>query len=81
MRTEHARHLVTVWNPRYAADAMEAHLRMLLAVIFDGFASGARNPSAHADTVSHETILRWRNRLLGVGSEGVMGRLAKVRRR
>ena len=25
-----AQHLVTVWNPRYAADAMEAHLQLLL---------------------------------------------------
>lgn len=25
-----AQHLVTVWNPHYAADAMEAHLRVLL---------------------------------------------------
>lgn len=24
------RHLVTVWNPRYASDAMESHLRVLL---------------------------------------------------
>jgi hypothetical protein len=26
-----ARHLVSVWNPAYAADAMEAHLQLLLA--------------------------------------------------
>ena len=25
-----ARHLVTVWNPTYAGDALEAHLRVLL---------------------------------------------------
>lgn len=25
-----ARHLVTVWNPAYAADAMDAYLRVLL---------------------------------------------------
>ena len=25
-----ARHLVTVWNPSYADDAMDAHLRVLL---------------------------------------------------
>ena len=30
MPNDLAQHLVTVWNPRYAADAMEAHLRLLL---------------------------------------------------
>jgi hypothetical protein len=30
MSNDRAQHLVTVWNPRYAADAMEAHLRLLL---------------------------------------------------
>jgi hypothetical protein len=27
------RHLLGVWNPSYAADAMDAHLRLLLANI------------------------------------------------
>ena len=52
-----------------------------LAVILDNFTHEARNPSAHAGKVSRETIMRWRNRLLGVGSESVVGRLAKVQRR
>jgi hypothetical protein len=33
------RHLLGVWNPSYAADAMDAHLRMLLANI-DAFRGG-----------------------------------------
>jgi hypothetical protein len=35
------RHLVTVWNPSYAADAMDAHLRVLLRQAADAGASVA----------------------------------------
>jgi hypothetical protein len=38
-------HLVGVWNPSYAADAMDAHLRLLLANIA-GFRA---NPIAEED--------------------------------
>ncbi len=48
------------------------------AVILDNFTSEARNPATHGDAVSRETIVRWRNRMLGVGGESVMCRLAKV---
>ena len=37
-RVTEARHLVTVWNPSYANDAMDAHLRVLLRVV------GVRSP-------------------------------------
>ncbi len=50
------------------------------AVILDNFTSEVRNPASHGEVVSRETIVRWRNRLLGVGAESVMCRLAKVRR-
>lgn len=52
-----------------------------LAVILDRFAIEARNPASHGDVVARETIIRWRNRLLGVGGESVIGRVARVQRR
>ena len=41
-----ARHLVTVWNPSYAADAMDEHLRILLE-----WSARARTGAAEADDV------------------------------
>ena len=46
--------------------------------IVDEFAV-ARNPAAHGEWVERETVMGWRNRMLGVGSESVIGRLAAVR--
>lgn len=51
------------------------------AVTIDGFAGEARNPAAHGEPVARVTVLRWRDRLLGVGCEGVVARLARVGRR
>jgi hypothetical protein len=51
------------------------------AVTIDGFAAEARNPAAHGETVPRADVQRWRDRLLGVGGESVMCRLAKVHRR
>jgi hypothetical protein len=51
------------------------------AVALDAFASEARNRAAHGETVPREVVLRWRDRLLGVGCEGLLVRLATVRRR
>ncbi len=45
-----------------------------------GFAREARNPAAHGDVVSRDVVIRWRDQLLGVGCEGVLPRLARVRR-
>lgn len=50
------------------------------AVIIDGFADEARNPAAHGEPVAREVVLRWRNRLLGVGGESIVTRLARVQR-
>ena len=50
------------------------------AVILDGFTREARNPAAHGEAVSRETVVRWRNRMLGVGGESVLGRVAKLQR-
>lgn len=71
--------------------ALGDHLRRVLdegawftgefAVTIDGFADEARNPAAHGEPVARATVLRWRDRLLGVGCEGVMPRLARVGRR
>ncbi len=50
-------HLVTVWNPRYASDAMEAHLRLLL----DGDAkatAGTANPDPLHET--HLYLTDWK---------------------
>ena len=50
------------------------------ATVIDAFA-GARNPAAHGSALDRENVVMWRNRLLGVGSESVVGRLATVRMR
>ena len=46
--------------------------------IIDEFAV-ARNPAAHGEWVERETVIGWRNRMLGVGVDSVIGRLAAVR--
>ncbi len=46
------------------------------AAVVDQFAEQARNPAAHGESVPRDVVLRWRNRLLGVGSESVLVRLA-----
>jgi hypothetical protein len=51
-----------------------------LPVILDGFTKEARNPAAHGAPLARSIIQRWRDRLLGVGCEGVVTRLARVRR-
>lgn len=38
-----------------------------------------RNPGAHEKRIDRDTAARWRNQLLGVGCEGVLVDLAKVR--
>ena len=38
-----------------------------------------RNAAAHRGTVSREDVVRWRNRLIGVGSKGDLLELAQVR--
>ena len=50
------------------------------ATAIDGFAREARNPAAHGDVVSRDAVIRWRDLLLGVGCEGLLPRLARVRR-
>ncbi|MEO8031643.1 MAG: hypothetical protein ABI765_12385, partial [Gemmatimonadota bacterium] len=40
-----------------------------------------RNPGTHEERVSREIAVRWRNRLVGVGCEGVVAQLARVRRK
>jgi len=47
------------------------------AAVIDRFAE-ARNPAAHGAAVDRATVVLWRNRLLGVGSDCVIGRLALV---
>jgi hypothetical protein len=50
------------------------------AAVIDSFAD-ARNPAAHGSALDRETVMMWRNRLLGVGAESVVGKLALVRMR
>lgn len=50
------------------------------ATVIDAFAD-ARNPAAHGSALDRETVVMWRNRLLGVGAESVVGKLATVRMR
>lgn len=68
--------------------ALGQHLRATLdngawltaefAAIADEFAQ-VRNRCAHPGEVTREEVVRWRDRMLGVGSEGVVGRVAKYR--
>ncbi|HYW50916.1 MAG TPA: hypothetical protein VE861_09930 [Gemmatimonadaceae bacterium] len=56
------------------------------AAAVDRFTNQARNPGAHGDTTVRESIARdvvvhWRNRMLGVGCEGLLQRLARVQRK
>lgn len=51
-----------------------------LAITIDGFADEARNPVAHGEPVARDVVLRWRDRLLGVGGEGIVARLARIKR-
>lgn len=51
------------------------------AATLDAFVEEARNPAAHGNPVSREVVIRWRNRLLGVGCEGLLPRLARIRRK
>jgi hypothetical protein len=48
------------------------------AAFLDQFAK-ARNNSAHGSCIEQEAVIMWRDRLLGVGCESVMGKLALVR--
>ena len=47
------------------------------AAIIDQFAA-ARNPAAHGEALDRATVVTWRNRLLGVGCDCVIGRLALI---
>ena len=69
--------------------ALAAHLRRTLdggnwltaefAAVLDAFVEEARNPAAHGKALSRETIIHWRNRLLGVGFDSILVRLANTR--
>ncbi len=71
--------------------ALGEHLRAVLAdgawltrefaAILDAFAQEARNPGSHTEVVPRDVVVRWRDRMLGVGGESVFGRLGRVRRR
>ena len=51
------RHLVTVWNPAYATDALEAHLQLLLA--WDAKAHANVNASANTGGSSDDDVYVW----------------------
>jgi hypothetical protein len=51
-----------------------------LPLIIDDFRQ-VRNDVIHETAADRETALRWRDRLLGVGQQGIFVELAKVRRR
>jgi hypothetical protein len=52
-------------------------LAVSLPAILTDF-TAVRNKVAHQDLVERETVIQWRNRLCGVGSDGVLARLAGV---
>ena len=58
-------------------------LATTFAAALDQFVEQARNPSSHGGSgiVSRDVVIAWRNRLLGVGCEGLLVRLAAIRRK
>jgi hypothetical protein len=53
------------------------YLTVALPEIMTQFAA-VRNKVAHQDLVERDVVIDWRNRLCGVGSDGVLVRLAGV---
>jgi hypothetical protein len=100
-------HLLTVWNPAYAEDALDAHLRVLIHLLerddVVGRALGAafshadagwlrgpapaelrgiadlRNPAAHFAVVDRDRCAAARERVLGIGCEGLLVRIARAK--
>jgi hypothetical protein len=63
-------HLVTVWNPSYAADAMEQHLGLLL-----GLAAGYEK-----GTVSDEKLYVWWGKVRSPNRQGPQANVEEIRR-
>ena len=85
--TAPVRHLVSVWNTSYAESAMDEHLRLLrgwvrrcLPPIANALAE-VRNPGAHSSVVDRATATEWHERMIGVGCEGDLLALARVKLR
>ena len=67
---------------------MGDHLRRILsggawltnefAVALDAVAVEARNPAAHGELLPRDVVIRWRDRMLGVGCESLLTQLARV---
>jgi hypothetical protein len=86
-----SQHLLTLWNPSYTDEALDAHLRVLL----DWASARAlellpreltsvveiRNASAHSEATPAGALEPVRNKVLGIGCEGLLERLVRVRMR
>jgi hypothetical protein len=82
--------LGTIARALVGEPALRAHVTTLLhdgawctyelPAILDNFVE-IRNAAAHGGAVTRAQVIEWRNRLLGVGCESVVGRLALVRKR
>ncbi len=72
-------HLVSVWNPSYADDALNAHASLLRALTSEARGSGTWD-AAYSEAVGRERAVRWRNRICGVGELGVVGQVVGSRR-
>lgn len=68
--------VVAVWLSRHLSDG--AWIVDSLPPILEAFAR-VRNPAAHERRADRAEVARWRRELLGIGCEGVLVRLSKVR--
>lgn len=72
------------WAPTVTSIELLAGARRMvygsLPAIVDDLRT-VRNPGAHAERIERETATRWRERLVGVGCQGVLVELARVRAR
>jgi hypothetical protein len=55
-----------------------AYFTGAFAAILDAFAE-VRNSATHGSAIDRAVVIQWRDRLLGVGSESVLTKLAEVR--
>jgi len=65
-------HLLTVWNPSYTGDALDAHLSLLLEQV------RWRDAGAHDSLTSAADLAPVRRAVMGVGQEGLVAKLVRV---
>jgi hypothetical protein len=70
-------HLLSVWNPAYAVDAMDAHVSVLVELARRHLAGVLHEGDGH----EREEILKRREELVGIGQVGLMSELLRLKMR